>query len=179
MNTFIVGLRPVDVNDLTFLIEWRNKPEYMVNFRQSEPITLAAQLKWFQQLRPEDKHFIMTDGIRSLGYCSLNHVSLTHKTAEFSIFTVPGVNVGYFALKQLIRKGFEEMGLNKIYSDVLLYNTKALKLYLLLGFKTEGINREAYFKNGKFVDSIHIGLLRSEWEDRRAVQTDEKESVTA
>lgn len=42
-------------------------------------------------------------------------------------------------------------------------NRKEIKLYALkCGFKVEGINRESFLKNGKYLDQVMVGITRGE-----------------
>lgn len=45
------------------------------------------------------------------------------------------------------------------------YNEGAVRLYEKLGFKREGVEREAIFSNGKFWDIIELGMLEREWRE--------------
>ncbi len=59
--------------------------------------------------------------------------------------------------------GFETMSLNRIEALVHPQNHSSQKLLHKLGFKKEGILREAGFWNGKHHDLIQFALLRSEF----------------
>ena len=154
----------MDYNDLKWLMVERNKPRIMRWFRQSLPLTMKDQADWWINLKSTDKYFIIADrNLSPAGFCCLYKHDKYHKSAEFSIFTVEDTNLGYFAMKELLDYGFNTMGLNRIYSDVLEGNP-ALKLYEHLGFKNEGCMRKMYFKDGKYQDSMIIGILKEDYE---------------
>jgi hypothetical protein len=43
------------------------------------------------------------------------------------------------------------------------YNRQA-RIYEILGFREEGRRRECLFRDGRWWDEVHMGLLRGEWE---------------
>ena len=154
-------LRPLDYSDLEWLMVERNRPRVMQWFRQSVPLTMEDQRKWFRTLYDKDRYFMIHKDEITLGYCALYKVDEYHKNAEFSIFTIGG-NAGLFAMKELLSYGFNEMGLNRIYSDVIKGN-RALEFYSKLGFRYEGTLRRMYFKGGEYKDSVVIGMTKEDY----------------
>lgn len=150
--------------------EWlriqRNRPELMKYFRQSKSLMKREQQRWWKNLnRKNVRLFIVEDKGHWCGYVGLNPIDWRHNHAEFGIFIVPEFqkrNVGKRALTKLLRYAFTELGLHKVYSDVIDYKNSRIKFFTELGFKIEGINRGHYFKGGSWRDSIQIGMLKKE-----------------
>lgn len=67
------------------------------------------------------------------------------------------------ALTEMIRFGFEELGLNRIQCTILPENERSTKLVQGLGFTREGVLRENSFFEGKYQDDAIFSLLRREW----------------
>lgn len=67
------------------------------------------------------------------------------------------------ALETLIDYGFRDLGLNKIEIRVATGNVKSRALPERLGFKQEGVLREAEWLYDRYVDHVVYGLLRDEW----------------
>ncbi|MDP4144946.1 MAG: GNAT family protein [Bacillota bacterium] len=67
------------------------------------------------------------------------------------------------ALETLIQYTFNTLKLNKIEIQVAEENYKSKALPKKFGFKEEGIIRDAEWLNGKYVNHILFGLLKSEW----------------
>ncbi len=65
------------------------------------------------------------------------------------------------ALKEVIRFGFEEIGLHSICANINPGNAASRQLLLKHGFKKEAYFKEDYYFNGKFLDSEIYGLLNS------------------
>ncbi len=63
----------------------------------------------------------------------------------------------------IINYMFNTYNLHRIEINVWQGNEASQNLALRLGFKQEGVDREARRKNGKYLDSINFGILSSEW----------------
>ena len=66
-------------------------------------------------------------------------------------------------LRQIVRRGFEELGLRKIMSNYLAPNSASQIIHARTGFVEEGRQREAAWRRGTWVDQVLVSLLRSEW----------------
>lgn len=64
----------------------------------------------------------------------------------------------------LLEYCFNELRLNKLNARVLEGNEASKCLHLSLGCKEEGVHREMYYHNGKFIAEYFYGLTRSDWE---------------
>ncbi|MEO7049127.1 MAG: GNAT family protein, partial [Ferruginibacter sp.] len=67
------------------------------------------------------------------------------------------------ACKALIDYGFSEMGLNRIEIKAATTNLKSQAIPEKLGFKKEGILREAEIVNGRYLDLVLFSLLKNEY----------------
>jgi RimJ/RimL family protein N-acetyltransferase len=71
---------------------------------------------------------------------------------------------GCDAIVTLLRFGFHEMGLNKVWLHVYEFNERARACYKKCGFVVEGTLRENAYREGKYIDTITMGILRSEFD---------------
>ena len=103
---------------------------------------------------------------RLVGHIGLYYIDLIARKAEFSIYigdmAFRGKGIGSDALRTLIKYGFEELNLNKIWCEV-YSNNAAVDIYRKVGFVDEGVLRQNAFKNGEYVDGIVLSLLNDEW----------------
>lgn len=139
------------------------------NFGGKNP-SLESHLIWVKSKIDSSYYagFAITLEDTVIGGCSLKFISRINSNAEFDIFlskSASGKGYGKNALKKLLDYGFNELNLHRIYAFYLDSNEKAYSLYEDLGFKKEGLLRENVFKNGKYYNSIVIGLLRNEYEN--------------
>jgi len=101
-----------------------------------------------------------------IGRISLENINYINQSAEFKIFIRSDCQkkgIGMGAGLQLIEHGFKALNLQRIYCGTLETNNAFKTLAMNLGFKSEGIRRFAVWNEGKFIDSIEYGLLRSEY----------------
>ena len=71
--------------------------------------------------------------------------------------------IGQQATIQMLRQGFADLNLHRIHLTVLANNARARRLYQRLGFREEGLQREAIYKEGAFQDVVAMALLKSEF----------------
>lgn len=95
---------------------------------------------------------------------------LLHRRAEIGICLLKqfqGQGYGAEAIEWMCWYGFRCVGLNSISMEAAGWNERAVVLYQRLGFVLEGRRREALWHNGRFYDSIMLGMLLHEWEARQ------------
>ena len=62
------------------------------------------------------------------------------------------------------RYAFNNLNLNKLYLNVGADNQEAIYLYKKLNFVREGIFREHYYIEGKYLDIITMAILRKDFD---------------
>lgn len=67
--------------------------------------------------------------------------------------------VGTALMQAAIQWARENPEVHRLELGVLTSNERAIHLYRKLGFQDEGIRKEAYFKEGKFLDSLTMGIV--------------------
>lgn len=78
-------------------------------------------------------------------------------------------NLGYGteATELMLMHAFERLGLHRVALSVFEFNPRAIRAYEKAGFTIEGHAREAVWRDGRFWDEVHMGVLASEWQARR------------
>lgn len=79
-----------------------------------------------------------------------------------------GRGIGTAAVRLLVDKAFSETTLRRLVAFVHDENLPSLKLLDRLGFAREGVLREHYVIRGQPANEVVFGLLRREWQARRA-----------
>ncbi len=74
-----------------------------------------------------------------------------------------GKGYGTDAMKVLLHYAFTELNLHRVNLSVFGFNERAIKSYEKCGFKYEGTQREAIYKEDQRWDIITMGILQSEW----------------
>lgn len=88
-------------------------------------------------------------------------------SGEYFIFirdkTYHGKGVGTFVTKQIVKLGFEDLGLNRIMLTAFEKNIGAIKAYTKADFKIEGVMRKAFYRDDEFNNKIIMSILKEEW----------------
>jgi RimJ/RimL family protein N-acetyltransferase len=167
-----VFLTTVEKYDLPKLKEWRNNPDFRKNFREYREINDEMQMSWFDKFVVNDKNTIMfsvKDIINQelIGCCGLCYINWVHRYADLSFYI--GKDNLYVddiyapdAVDILIKYGFNELGLNKIWTEIYEFDIKKIDFLQKYGFKKDGQLRENYFYDSKWWDSIIFSLLKKE-----------------
>jgi RimJ/RimL family protein N-acetyltransferase len=74
-----------------------------------------------------------------------------------------GQGYGQDAVHTLVEYGFRHLNLQRIWLEVLADDARAVGAYQKTGFVEEGRLRKHAWFYGQHVDSLIMGLLRSEW----------------
>ena len=100
-----------------------------------------------------------------VGVCGLTDIDYPNSRAEFSCWISPDFQrFGYAtsALKTLFVHGFFDLNLNQIWGETFDKNP-ALSLFTeKLKMAYDGTRRRFYFRDGEYIDSHLVSLLRSE-----------------
>jgi RimJ/RimL family protein N-acetyltransferase len=165
-----VRLRPITEADLPDYVRWLNDPE-VTRFMAVEAgnCTLEGEREWFARISdPEgrDCHWAIEVEGRHMGNCAVIP-DPAGQTAGFGIMigekTAWNKGYGTAALREVLRIGFQEMGLHRIHLEAFIGNARGIRCYEKCGFRHEGVARKARFKRGEWVDVVRMAILREEW----------------
>ena len=170
-----VKLGPVTRENIESFLKWFNDPEithYLVMYR---PITRMEEEDWLENLksREDNIHFSIVilsedDSEKLIGNCGLHKIDWKNRVANVGIVIgekeYQNKGLGTEAMKLLVQYGFITLNLNRIQLEVHKFNVRALMSYKKVGFKEEGVRRQAIYVNGEYHDSVIMGILKDEWE---------------
>jgi RimJ/RimL family protein N-acetyltransferase len=89
-----------------------------------------------------------------------------HRNTEVGVDILPewqGKGYGSEAILWSLDFAFRRVGLHKVRIRAFEWNIGAVRLYERLGFTFEGRDREALWHEGRFWDSIEMGMVDREW----------------
>jgi len=168
-----INLQKVERDSIEKLRSWRNDPSLKRYFREHRDISKEDQLKWYEDKVLNDRsqyNFEIREASNGklIGHCGLYYINWISRTAEFGIyigdFDYRNGGYGSDSLRTLLRYGFNDLNMNKIWGEV-YDNNKAIKIYRHIGFKDEGTLRDNYYNEGRYWDSHIISILKKEYED--------------
>lgn len=174
-------LCPIEKEFLPKLKEWRNLQIKLL--RQFKPLTSYDQEKWFEKLSEDENQVLF--GIVTLsekgekkvliGYCGITYIDFKNRRGEIS-FLVDSDRVNdeklykedfLSTLYMLCKYGFEELNLNKLFTETFSFRKSTIEILEEFGFNRDGILRSHHFTCGQYYDSIVHSLLTSEWKQKR------------
>ncbi|WP_367302971.1 GNAT family N-acetyltransferase [Clostridium sp. DSM 17811] len=123
---------------------------------------------WFDMLLLDkssyNKAIVDKTNEKLIGYTGIAQISETNLSGEYFIFigdkSYHGKGIGTFVTKEIVNKGFQELGLNRIMLTVSEKNIGAIKAYTKANFKIEGVMKQAFYREGKFHDKVIMAILR-------------------
>lgn len=74
-----------------------------------------------------------------------------------------GKGLTFEAAREVVRFGFDQMGLNRVEATVSPNNPASARVMEKLGMKQEGILRESYNIKGVYMDHLIYAVLRRDW----------------
>jgi RimJ/RimL family protein N-acetyltransferase len=165
-----VKLDAINTDDLHKIRLWRNKPEVYEWCRQNDLISDYKQKKWYVSQANNDavRMFMVKDGTNyPVGVCGLTSIDWVNSRAEFSLYIDPkarGKGLARAGLKTLFDYGFKTLGLNLIWGETFEGNP-AHKLFESLKMKKDGVRRQFYFKDGRYINATLYSVTSKEWVD--------------
>jgi len=126
------------------------------------------QEKWFSNL-DSNKTLILkalNNNNEFVGVYKINNIDWVNRrydSAHDVLENFRGKGYSKPVLEAGIDFGFEVLNMNRIDTEVLENNIASLKSALWVGFKQEGVKRKCIHKCGQYLDSIFLGLIKSDW----------------
>lgn len=176
MDKLEIKLRKLKDSDADGMLEWMHNEEIQKNFRKPMlSYTREMVMNFIQSASYDIKegtsiHFAITNTEDEyLGTISLKELDLESLNAEYAIVLrkdAQGKGYAKEATLQLLEKGFDEYGLERVYLNVLSDNIKAQELYKRCGFVYEGEFRKSVLINGKLRSLKWYSILKEEFGER-------------
>jgi diamine N-acetyltransferase len=173
-----IRLRAVEKDDLPLFVAWLNDPDVYQGLLIHSPLSQTEEEGWYERMltRPVDEHVMAIDvrqaapqGVEAwklIGSLAFDAIDWRIRAAEFGILIGDKSywNKGYGteAVRLLVKHGFTTLNLNSIYLHVFETNPRAIRAYEKAGFTIEGTERQAEYKDGRYIDVIRMCILRGE-----------------
>jgi len=161
---------------------WTHDSDYLrlLDAAPAQPLSPGQVKKKYEAIEKEhDKQFYFAlrtrapDGPgRLIGFGQIRWVDWLHGAADLRLgIGAPadrGQGYGREAAGLLLHYAFEELGLHRLSAVTFEYNPGAMRFIERHGFQLEVRMRQAVQRDFRRWDVLHYGLLRPEWEQRRA-----------
>ena len=165
-------LEPIKEKTYLLLENWLSDSNIIKFLDSSECYLSLEKIKQIYSISdPKNKLFTIVEKNldQSIGICGLQKIDYNKKNAFLRII-IGDKNFwdGKTALeseKLLLKFAFNELKLNKIYSIINVNNIGQSMLVERLGMKKDGISRNHFIQNGKYVDANLYSILSNEFKD--------------
>ena len=169
-----IYLRPITEEDGSLIVKWRNEPSVSSHCLNQKPITLESNLEFFRSKVQTGQYlqYIVERVDEDYGVASypiatvyLKDIDPTNKRCELCIFTRDdqewNTESQSIAVKQLLEKAFQELGMHKVYSYVFYKYLDEAELLKRAGFTTEAIlKNEAIDADGNYQDIVRFSIFK-------------------
>lgn len=119
----------------------------------------------------KDNFFIVMESRQAVGCCYFKNFNLYKRSAEIYCFIDNNLtneaDLELRALKLFINYIFQDIGLNKVSSDILTANVFLKRIYEKIGFKQDVRKRQHYFVEGFYHNVSEMSILASEFSYER------------
>lgn len=168
-----IYLRQVTEKDGAIIVKWRNSEKVRNHCMTKATITEESNLIFFKEnvLTGKYKQYIVDKLEENIGVASypiatvyLKDIDLENKRCELCVFTSDDIEWNAegqsIAIKMLVKKAFEEMGMHKIYSYVFDKYPDEISLLSSAGFTKESyLKKEAKNENGEYEDVVRMVII--------------------
>lgn len=168
-----VRLRAIEREDIPAFLRWFNDPEVRQWLTSIQLLSRAKEERWFEEQLARTNDLILgievqvDQGWTLIGNIGLHGLDWKNRRATLGIvigerdFWDKGF--GTEAIEVLLRYAFLELGLHRVELEVFEENRRARRCYEKVGFREEGIRREAVFRDGRFQDLVIMSILAREF----------------
>jgi len=172
-----IRLRAAEREDIPIFLKWINDEEITENLELLYPMSRTEEEQWYDKMltRPDAEHIMVIEVQQTskgetnipIGTCKFFNIDWRNRSSELGIMIGEKAfwnqGFGTETMRLLLRHGFSTLNLHRIWLQVFANNKRAIHVYEKVGFKHEGIFRQAYYKHGSYVDIQLMSVLKNEW----------------
>jgi RimJ/RimL family protein N-acetyltransferase len=176
----MITLRELSRDDIPVINRWRQDP--VVSDGIGAPrrfIGLDVDIRWYEDYLARRGSEVrcavcLAESGQLVGMVSLTRIDYVHRNAEYNAMvgerTSQNRGFGTAATRAMVRHGFFDLNLHRIYVSILRDNISSIRMCEKAGFREEGTIRQGAYKNGAYHDLVLMGVLRSEIQDGEAAR---------
>lgn len=165
-------LRPPKLSDALVLEKYINdRLIYRWTLNIPYPYPKGGYKKWLKKSFEETKnkkafHFTIFLNKEPIGSVDLTKIESLHKKAYLGYWLARkywSQGIMTEATRMILDFGFNQLKLNRIESSHFKQNKRSQRVQEKSGLKKEGIGRQAFFKDGKFIDEVRRAVLAKDY----------------
>lgn len=165
----MLSFRKLVVEDLEQVLDWRTS-EHVTQYMYTDiEKNIDNQRIWFARISQDasQHYWIIQYHDVPIGLISMHNLNRQHGHASLG-FYIGDLNYARLAghvHAYLYNFAFFELGLNKLYAEVMEGNDGMMKIHLHHGFTHEGTFQQHIYKYGRYHDVHYYELLASTWKE--------------
>jgi len=166
-----VYLRPYNLDDIDRYYQMLFQPEMRRLTGTQTTWTREQIIRYLEEKMEDRSSVLLLIALREndcvIGDIALQDIDRNNRSANIRIAIdqaeQQGKGYGTEALKLMLDYGFGILNLHRVELNVFAYNERALRVYEKLGFKKEGVQRDALYYHHRYHDSIWMSILEDEY----------------
>ena len=173
-------IRILEYRDLDFSRMLHNDDSTLLRLTDVEHVTELQQEEWFKTISSSSKckRYTVLDAEteRPIGVFRVDMIDPINKSCCVGLDIAPDMRGKGYAREiysYFLNYYFLHCGFNRLYLAVLESNDVGKNLYASIGFKEEGLFREAIYRKGEYADLIWMGILRREFDEIKSRNSDD------
>lgn len=142
------------------------------------PISLKQEIEFIERMNPLGQpptqtifSIVLKKNHQLIGNMGLFRINWLDRKAETAALIISdnyrGKGYGVEAKELLLEYAFNTLGLHRIESCAMSDNERSIAYLRKSGYIEEGVQREAVFKHGIWVDLVCFSMLETEWRKHR------------
>lgn len=173
-----IELTPIDLEkDVEVWEAWNHDSDYLrlLDDFPANQYSAALIKEWFEKESSPNACFIIRTikEQKPIGFIELGGYDWVARNAWVGVGIgdpdYRSQGYGTEAMNLLLKFAFRGQNLHRVNLGVFAFNKRAIRCYEKSGFKYEGIEREAIYKDDQRWDCHLMGVLQSEWEATQIV----------
>ncbi|MBP5769843.1 MAG: GNAT family N-acetyltransferase [Bacteroidaceae bacterium] len=175
-----ICFRTFEECDIDAIYRWKNDDELnRLAVGLNKRVSRDDVAKWVRSKMPHNPYEVFwaictnDEEQRIIGYACLTNIHYINSSAYFSGIMIgdPAFHDGITWIevnKFVLEYVFERLGLNRMYGSAMMEQEQSNAMGRALFLQTEGVERQAVYKNGRFYDVELHSILKSEYFEHKA-----------
>lgn len=175
-----ICFRTFEECDIDAIYRWKNDDELnRLAIGLNKRVSHDDVAKWVRSKMPHNPYEIFwaictnDEEQRIIGYACLTKIHYINSSAHFSGILIgdPAYHDGITWIevnKFVLEYVFERLGLNRMYGSAMIEQEQSNTMGRALFLQTEGVERQAVYKNGRFYDVELHSILKDEYFEHKA-----------
>ena len=160
--------REIQTEDAKMILDWRTSKRVAKYMKTEVNHGVSEQEEWIVNCRKRADfyHWVIVQQEQDIGYLSLSEYDPASKTASWGFYVgdEEKVRLGGLVPPFFYSFCFEKLGLERIYAEMLYFNTAVIDLHRLHGYEFCPERDRVLHRNGKEHLLIAMGLNRKSFE---------------